>query len=95
MLLEVKAHRYEVRGSDRNEVARYTTFSVGPGIFYDLYVYKGFFVQPNVRYWPTVASTFNAADAVFSTPSGAEYRHERHDLGLFVNVNVGWTLSGK
>jgi hypothetical protein len=94
VLLEVKAHRYEVRGVDRNQVARYSTFSIGPGIFYDIYLYKGLFVQPNVRYWPTVLSTFNARDAVFSTSVGTPYRHERHDLDLFFNVNLGWTIAG-
>jgi hypothetical protein len=92
-LLEVKAHRYEVRGSDPREVARYTTFTVGPGVFYDIYLYRGLFVQPIVRFWPTVASTYDDR-AVFTRPDGGLYRHEAHRLDLFVNVNLGWTFSG-
>jgi hypothetical protein len=92
-LIELKAHRYEVRGYDPQQVARYTSFSVGPGVFYDVYLYKGLFVQPNLRFWPTVASTYDG-QATFTRPDGSTYRHERHDLGVFVNVNVGWTFSG-
>lgn len=28
----------------------------GALLFYDLYLYVGLFVQPNVRWWPTVES---------------------------------------
>src|SRR5258706_8506856 len=58
-LIELKAHRYEVRGYDPQQVAKYTSFSVGPGVFYDIYLYKGLFVQPNLRFWPTVASSYD------------------------------------
>jgi len=92
-LIEVKAHRYEVRGYDPQQVARYTTFSVGPGVFYDIYLYKGLFLQPNMRFWPTVASSYDGA-ARFTRPDGSTYQHERHDLGFFMNVNLGWTFTG-
>ena len=80
-------------GYDPQQVARYSTFSVGPGVFYDIYLYKGLFVQPNMRFWPTVASTYDGA-ARFTRPDGSTYQHDRHDLGFFVNVNLGWTFSG-
>ena len=94
MLLEVKAHRYEVRGADRNQVARYTSVTVGPGVFYDLYVYEGFFLQPSLRWWPTMGSTYDADESVFRRSDGTAYQHARHDLVPFVNVSLGWTLSG-
>jgi hypothetical protein len=92
-LLELKAHRYEVRGSNPGEVAKYTTFTVGPGVFYDVYLYRGLFVQPIVRWWPTVASTYDDR-AVFTRPDGSAYHHQAHRLDFFVNVNLGWTFSG-
>jgi hypothetical protein len=92
-LIELKAHRYEVRGYDPQQVAKYTSFSVGPGVFYDVYLYKGLFVQPNLRFWPTVLSSYDG-HATFTRPDGSNYQHERHDLGVFVNVNLGWTFSG-
>lgn len=91
VLLEVKAHRYEVRDDFGGEL-RYTSLTIGPGVFYDIYLWKGLFVQPNVRYWPTVASTFKSKQLTSSdrTP----YEPQRHDLVPFVNVNLGWTFSG-
>ena len=94
VLIEVKAHRVELTARDRNQVAAYTAYTVGPGIFYDLYVAGGFFVQPNVRYWPTVASTYKRADATFVRADGTSYTLPRHDNPLFVNVNVGCTFAG-
>lgn len=94
VLVELKAHRYEVRGEDRNQVARYTSFTVGPGIFYDIHIWRGLFVQPNVRWWPTAASTYDGA-ATFRRADGSTYAHARHDLPPFLNVNVGWNLDGR
>jgi hypothetical protein len=92
VLLELKAHRYEVRGFDRNQSTSYTSFTVGPGVFYDLYLYQGFFIQPSARWWPTVASTYD--EATFDTKAGGSYTHSRHDLTPFVNLNIGWTMTG-
>lgn len=94
VLVEVKAHRYEVRGVDRNQSATYTTFTVGPGVFYDIHLWRGLFLQPNVRFWPTVGSTYDGA-AVFRRADGSTYAHARHDLPPFLNVNVGWNLDGR
>lgn len=91
VLLEAKLHRYEVRGFDRNESTSYTSFTLGPGAFYDIYLVEGLFLQPSLRWWPTVASTYDD-DATFAAPSGTRYRHERHDLLPFVNVSLGWTF---
>jgi hypothetical protein len=93
VLLEAKAHRYEVRGFDRNQSLSYTTFTLGPGIFYDIYLWEGLFVQPVVRWWPTLASSYDR-EGTLAAPGGGSYRHERHDLLPFVNVNLGWTFSG-
>ncbi len=91
VLVEMKAHRYEVKG--RGDELRYTTFSIGPGIFYDLYLYKGLFVQPSLRFWPNVASTLDDGSTL-RRQDGTPARHEAHAIGFFMNVNVGWTFSG-
>jgi hypothetical protein len=93
-LVEVKAHRFEVRGADANDVLRYTTVTVGPGIFYDLYLYRGLFLQPSLRWWPTVASTYRGGREL-TDEGGAPRRHARHDLAPFVNVSLGWAFEGK
>lgn len=92
VMIELKAHRYEVADELGNELG-YTSLTVGPGIFYDLYLYKGLFVQPNLRWWPTVASSFDSGRTL-TADDGSTYRHERHDLVPFVNINVGWTFDG-
>jgi len=91
-LIEVKAHHFEVRGADRNQRVTYTTFSVGPGVFYDIYLYRGLFLQPNVRFWPNVATTLDESRATFRRDDGTTYRHESHSFDFFANVNLGWTF---
>jgi len=91
-LVEFKAHRYEVSGRDRNSEVDYTTFSIGPSVFYSIYLYKGLFLQPNVRFWPNVASTLSGGHAAIRQPDGSTYDHQAHDFGLFANVNLGWTF---
>lgn len=93
VLVEVKAHRYEITGANANESISYTSFTVGPGVFYDLYLYKGLFLQPSVRWWPTVASTYDDKGTL-TRPDGTRYQHERHDLIPFANVSLGYTFAG-
>ena len=95
VLLEAKLHRYEVRGFDRNEKVAYTSFTLGPGVFYDIYLSRVVFLQPSLRWWPTVASSYDENEATLRAPNGTTYRHERHDLLPFVNVNLGFTLDGR
>jgi hypothetical protein len=90
VLLEVKVHRYLVE-DDFGKDLSYTSLTVGPGVFYDLYLYKGLFVQPNLRWWPTVASSYDSRRTLTAS-DGSTYRPERHDLVPFVNVNLGWTF---
>ncbi|MCE9580518.1 MAG: hypothetical protein K8W52_45785 [Deltaproteobacteria bacterium] len=90
VLVELKLHHYEITGADANQRAGYTSFTVGPGVFYDLYLYKGLFIQPSLRWWPTVASSYTAT--AFTRDDGTVYQHARHELPPFVNVNVGYTF---
>jgi hypothetical protein len=68
VLVEAKAHHYNVTGNDARHEVDYTTFSVGPSVFYTVHVYKGLFLEPNVRFWPNVASTLNGSDTCGSAP---------------------------
>jgi hypothetical protein len=92
VLVEAKAHHYNVTGNDANHQVDYTTFSVGPGVFYTLHIYKGLFLEPNVRFWPNVASTLKGNRAAIVQSDGSVYEHQAHDFGLFANMNVGWTF---
>jgi hypothetical protein len=94
LMIELKAHHYLVRDTTGDSI-EYTTFTAGPGLFYDWYVTKNFFVQPNVRWWPTLASTYDRDSATLMAEDGSAYQHARHDLIPFVNVNLGWTFDGR
>jgi hypothetical protein len=92
VLVEFKAHRFEVLGPDRNAQAAYTTFSVGPGVFYVIHLWRGLFLQPNLRWWPNVASTLDSGKVTLRQQNGATVQHQAHSFGLFANVNLGWTF---
>jgi hypothetical protein len=91
-LIELKAHRYRVLGADRNQELEYTTFTVGPGVFYDLYLYEGLYLQPSLRWWPTIGSTLDESRSALQKSDGTSYRHEPHALMPFVNVSIGWSF---
>ena len=81
---EGKAHRFEATPSGAETVA-YTAFSVGPGVYYRLPLWRGLEVEPSVRYWPTVASTLSRDEA--ASVGGAA-----HSFDVFANVSVGWSF---
>jgi hypothetical protein len=89
LLVEVKANHYNVRGGDRNTELDYTTFTVGPGVFYEVRIWRGLFVQPSLRWWPTVASTFKDGSTLRSA-GGTVVAMSRQESGVFPNVNLGW-----
>jgi hypothetical protein len=91
-LVEFKAHHYEVSSRDSAASASYTTFSIGPGVFYSFYLYKGLFLEPNIRFWPNVASTLSGNTVALRQPDGTTYDHHAHDFGLFANMNLGYTF---
>ena len=90
-LVEVKVHRYEMFGADRNQQVGYYTFTVGPGLFYDIHLWRGLFVQPLVRWWPKVSDTLDEEAApMFTRRDGGVHRARARGLGVFANVNLGW-----
>jgi hypothetical protein len=89
VLLEAKANHYNVQGGDRNTALEYTTFTVGPGVFYEIQIWRGLFLQPSLRWWPTVASTFKDGSTL-RRADGASVTMDRHESGIFPNVNLGW-----
>lgn len=89
ILLEFKANHYELEGENRNTRLGYTTFTIGPGVFYDVHLWKGLFIQPSLRWWPTVHSTL-PSNATLSRADGTTVKISSHDSGVFPNVNVGW-----
>ncbi|HVZ72929.1 MAG TPA: hypothetical protein VHJ20_11185 [Polyangia bacterium] len=91
-LVEFKAHHYEVTGLDPRVEVKYTTFSIGPGLFYTIPIWRGLFLQPNIRYWPNVGSTLSGNQVAIRQPDGTVYEHRAHDFGLFANMNLGYAF---
>jgi hypothetical protein len=89
LLIEGKIHRYELLGADRNQRLSYLTFTVGPGLFYEIHLWRGLFLQPLVRWWPTVADTLDEGASLRRT-DGSTYVVRPKSLGVFANVNLGW-----
>ena len=92
LLVEFKAHHYEVRASQGASVVNYTTFSIGPGVFYSIYLSKHLFLQPNLRFWPNVASTLENGRTTLERCDGTSYEHQAHDFGFFGNVSLGYSF---
>jgi hypothetical protein len=85
VMVDFKVHRYHAAvGLDS---ADYTTVSIGGELGWRFFVWRGFFVQPLLRYWPNVWT---------SLPGGVvqlgPLRHEAKDLGFFANVSLGWAF---
>jgi hypothetical protein len=89
LLLELKANHYELEGGDRNSRLSYTTFTIGPGVFYDIHLWNGLFIQPSVRWWPTVHSTMSDG-AALRRADGTQVQITSHESGVFPNLDVGW-----
>lgn len=92
LLLEFKAHHYEVRANEGASVVNYTTFSIGPGAFYSIYLSKHLFLEPNLRFWPNVGSTLDDNRVLLTRCDGSSYEHQAHDFGFFGNVNLGYSF---
>jgi len=92
LLLEVKAHHYEVRAAGGANAVNYTTFSIGPGAFYSIYLTKHLFLEPNLRFWPNVGSTLSDNRTTLTRCDGSSYEHQAHDFGFFGNVNLGYSF---
>lgn len=89
--LEGKAHRYEIDPPADAPFA-YTTFTVGPGVYYELPVWRRLTLEGSVRYWPTVATTLSGGERAFAAPGGGTDVHHAYDLPVITNVSVGWRL---
>ena len=89
VLLEAKANHYDVQGGDRYTAIDYTLFTVGPGVFYEIPIWRGLFLQPSLRWWPTVASTFKDGSTLRRS-DGTAVTMARPTSEIFPNVNLGW-----
>jgi hypothetical protein len=81
--LEFKAHRYHVTFADPAAEAQYTTYPVGPGLYYRRYLGKktGFNVELSTRYWYDVASTRSDDKFTFTDNAAILKTHDAGQMG--------------
>jgi hypothetical protein len=85
VMADFKRHRYEA-SLDGDTVA-YTTTSIGAEVGWRFFAWRGFFVQPMLRYWPNVHTTLPGGSAQVGG-----VMHAAKDLNFFANVTVGWAF---
>jgi hypothetical protein len=88
--IEFKLHEFKVTDPESATEITYETFSIGPGAFYDLYLWKGLFIQPAIRWWPTIANSLPGGSHTFQESDGTTKVHDAHDWGVFPNASLGW-----
>jgi hypothetical protein len=85
VMVDVKRHRYEAQlGSD---TATYSTTSIGGELGWRYFVWRGFFAQTVVRFWPNVHTSLPNDQVRLG-----RYEHHAKNLGLFANVMAGWAF---
>ncbi len=88
--VEFKTHRYEVNAPS-GPVASYQTYSIGPVLGYKAFIWKGFYANGYVRFWPNVASTLTDGKIALQGNDGS-VTHSAHDFGVFANVSLGYAF---
>ena len=89
--LELKAHNYTENLTGGPSVT-YTVYSIGPGIFYDFYIFKNMLIQPVIRYWPNIGNSTGNSTIALTSASGSTIHLSPHAAGFFPNINIGWTF---
>ncbi|MEJ8819736.1 hypothetical protein [Lacibacter sp. H407] len=94
LLVEPKGTIFKMTDHQGKEET-YTTFSVGLGAYYNIYLWKGLFLQPTVKFWPKVGSTLSSDGVEMQNVSGQKYIHEARtpgNNGLIYGASLGWTF---
>jgi hypothetical protein len=91
VLVDFKYHRYDLSvGADRRS---YDTFTLGGEIGWRLFLWKGLYVSPVVRYWPNVWTSAPAAGVALNQGAVVHQPMQQGYGGFFANVLVGWAFN--
>ena len=89
---EPKGTMFRVRDHEGQEI-QYTTWSLGAGLYYNVFLWKGLFLQPSIRYWHKVGSTLPGDEFVLRNAESVPFVHEARkpgSNGWIYGVSVGW-----
>lgn len=95
--LEPKGTMFHVEDYVNQEV-RYTTWSLGLGVYYNVFVWEGLFFQPSVRYWQKVGSTLSGGEVMMTDNSGILFTHVARkpgSNGWIYGVSLGWFFQNR
>lgn len=94
LLIEPKGTVFQMTDHSGNEET-YTTFSVGLGAYYNIFLWRGLFLQPTVKFWPKVGSTLPSEGVEMKNVNGQKFNHEARtpgNNGLIYGASLGWTF---
>jgi len=94
ILFEPKGTMFEVIDQKGKKVD-YTTFSLGAGAYYNIYLWKGLFLQPSLKYWPKVGSTLSSDGVEMQNTKGEKFIHEARTPGangFIYGASLAWTF---
>lgn len=92
LAVEPKGTIFQITDHEGKEET-YTTFSVGLGAYYNLYLWKGLFLQPSIKYWPKVGATLDSEGVEMQNTNGELFIHEARtpgNNGLIYGASLGW-----
>lgn len=94
ILWEPKFTQFELE-TNAGEKFDYTTYSAGIGIYYDVFLWESFVIQPAIKYWPRLASTLKDDKKSYIDSDGVTQSHKARSPGndgFIYNVSVGWAF---
>jgi len=87
--MDLKAHRVNTTmpGGSRSS---YTVYTAGPAVSYLQPIAGKWFVQPMIRWWPTVNTSLANGEVALRRADGSTYLHKPLTLGIVPNVKIGY-----
>ncbi len=76
-----------------DQVVNYTTWSLGGGLYYNLFLWKGLYLQPSIRYWHKVGSTLEGGSVNLVNSENGAFTHQARkpgNNGWIYGVSLGW-----
>ncbi|MEM6801431.1 MAG: hypothetical protein AAF696_08505 [Bacteroidota bacterium] len=77
---EPKATMFNIKDFNDQEI-NYTTWSLGGGWYYNLFLWEGLFLQPSVRYWHKIGSTLPNGQFQMTDKFSEQFTHEARKPG--------------
>ncbi|OJJ16324.1 hypothetical protein BKI52_34090 [marine bacterium AO1-C] len=89
---EPKGTMFRVKDQQGKEVT-YTTYSIGAGLYYNLFVWKKLFLQPSIRYWHKVGASLTNGEVEMVGQNDQAFIHQARKPGTngwIYGVSLGW-----